>query len=191
MKAASDRRLITTSQGTNIGAFSSLDWALLTGVALIWGSSFLFIEIALDSLSPGLVTWARIVAGFLTLGLFPTARRPVDRQEWPRIVLLSVTWTAFPFLLFPIAQQYIDSALTGMLNALVPIFAATIAAILLRRLPRRIQLVGLVIGLAGAGLISLPALKAGGSTALGVALIVTATVSYGLSVNIEIGRAHV
>ncbi len=186
MSTPTARRFISTTEGSNSGAFAPVDWGLVAGVAAIWGSSFLFIEIALESLSPGLITWSRILTGFLTLSLFPAARRPIERAAWPRIVLLSVTWTSFPFLLFPIAQQYIDSALTGMLNALVPIFAASIAAILLRRLPRRVQVIGLGVGLVGAVLISLPPLKIGGSTAFGVTLIVLATVSYGVSINIAV-----
>jgi drug/metabolite transporter (DMT)-like permease len=178
------RRLIATTEGTHRGAFSPLDWGLLAGVALVWGSSFVFIEIALESINPGLITWGRIFLGFLTLSLFPAARRPVDRSGWPRLIVLSVTWTSFPFLLFPIAQQHIDSALAGMLNALSPIFGAAIAAVLLRRLPRRVQMLGLFAGFVGAILISLPALDAGGSNALGVAMVVAATASYGLSFNL-------
>lgn len=177
-------RLISTTEGTHRGAFSTLDWALLAGVALVWGSSFVFIEIALDSLQPGVITWGRIFLGFLTLSAFPAARRPVDRSGWPRLILLSITWTSFPFLLFPIAQQHIDSALAGMLNALSPLFGAAIAALLLRKLPRRAQLLGLLVGFIGAVLISLPALEEGGSNALGIAMVVTATASYGLSFNL-------
>ena len=131
----SRRPVFSTGAGSRLEAFGPVEWGLLASVALIWGSSFFFIEIALEAIRPGPITWLRILAGFLTLSLFPSARTTVDREDWPRIGALSLTWISIPFLLHPIAQQYIDSALTGMLNALVPIFAAMFAAVFLRQLP--------------------------------------------------------
>jgi drug/metabolite transporter (DMT)-like permease len=179
-------RLISTGAGSHTEAFAPLDWALLSGIALVWGASFLFIEIGLEAFSPGLITWLRITLGFLTLRMFPRARTPVDRDGWPRLILLSFTWVSVPFLLFPLAQQHVDSALAGMLNALVPIFAALIAAVLLRRMPGPYQAAGLVIGVTGAVLISQPAIDQGGSTAWGVLLIGVATFNYGLSINLAV-----
>lgn len=178
------RRLITTSEGTHRGAFAPIDWILLSGVALVWGSSFMFIEVALERLTPGMITWSRIALGFAVLSTYPSARRPIGRVVWPRLVLLSFTWTSIPFLLFPIAQQHIDSALAGMLNALTTIFAAAIAAVLLRRRPGGAQVAGLLAGVLGAVLISWPALDVGGSNLLGVGLVVVATAFYGFSFNI-------
>lgn len=179
-------RLISTGAGSHTEAFAPLDWALLASVALVWGASFLFIEIGLEAFSPGLITWLRITLGFLTLRMFPSARTPIDRDGWPRLILISFTWVSVPFLLFPIAQQHIDSALAGMLNALVPIFAAAIAAVLLRRMPGAYQAAGLIIGVLGAVLIARPAIDQGGSTAWGVLLIVVATLNYGLSINLAV-----
>ena len=46
----------------------------------------------------------------------------------PTASLLSVIWVAVPFTLFPIAEQHINSSVTGLLNGATPIFAATVAA---------------------------------------------------------------
>ena len=180
------RPVFSTGAGSRLEAFGPVEWGLLASVALIWGSSFFFIEIALEAIRPGLITWLRILAGFLTLSLFPSARTTVDREDWPRIGVLSLTWISIPFLLFPIAQQYIDSALTGMLNPLVPIFAAMFAAVFLRQLPRPIQRRGIALGVLGAAAISLPAVEGSSSSALGVGLIALATVFYGLSINLAV-----
>ena len=53
---ADDRRLFTPTDAANDGAFTPQDWALFLSIALIWGSSFLFIDIGLDALPPGLIT---------------------------------------------------------------------------------------------------------------------------------------
>lgn len=179
------RRILTTSEGLNREAFSAWDWALFVSVSLIWGSSFLLMAIGLDAFEPGLITVLRVALGAGALWLVPKARATsVHRADWPRLVALSFLWVAIPFTLFPIAQQYINSAIAGMLNGAMPIFAAVFAVILLRRLPRRTTIVGLVIGFVGVVAISAPSIGQGSSEALGVVLVLLATVCYGISVNI-------
>ena len=178
--------MFSTAQGSQRGPFGLIEWALLTGVAVIWGSSFLLIDISLESVEPTAITWIRVVLGFLVLAAFPISRRPVERPDRRRIVVLGMTWVTIPFLMFPIAQQHIDSALAGMLNALVPIFTAVIAVVLLRSLPRFVQIVGIVLGFAGAVSISLPAVREAASGAWGVFLAIVATLFYGLSLNLAV-----
>ncbi|HEU4320116.1 MAG TPA: DMT family transporter [Acidimicrobiia bacterium] len=177
-------RLISTSHGTNREAFSATDWALFLSLAAIWGSSFLFMAIGLDAFHPGLVTLIRVGLGASFLALIPRTRSvSIDREDWPKIALLSVIWVALPFTLFPIAQQWIDSAIAGMLNGATPIFTALIATALLRSLPGPLQMTGLLLGFAGIVAIALP--SAGGDTtaAIGVILIVLATMGYAVSLN--------
>jgi drug/metabolite transporter (DMT)-like permease len=179
------RRVLSTSEGANREAFSPLDWTLFVSVALIWGSSFVLMDIGLEAFKPGLITLLRVGLGAAALWLLPTARSSrVDRADWPRVVVLSAVWVAIPFTLFPFAQQYINSAITGMLNGAVPIFAAVIAVVMLRRLPRFVTIAGLIIGFSGVVAISAPSVGEGGTEALGVALVVIATACYGLAINI-------
>ncbi len=178
-------RLLNTSRGTNSEAFSALDWALFVSLALIWGSSFLLIAIGLDSFHPGLVTLLRVGSGAAFLTFIPRARAgTIDREDWPRIALLAVIWVAIPFTLFPIAQQWIDSAVAGMLNGATPIFTALLASLLLRSLPGPSQITGLLLGFAGIVAIALPSAEAGATAAIGVILIVVATLGYAVSLNI-------
>lgn len=165
-------------------AFAPRDWALIAGVAATWGASFLYIDIALDHFAPGLVAFGRVFFGAVTLTAVPGARRSVPRSEWPQIALLGVLWMAVPFMLFSVAQQWIDSSLAGMINAAAPLFTAVVAGIVVRHLPGRIQAVGLAIGFAGVVAISWPSLGEGESTGLGVALVLLATVLYGFAFNL-------
>lgn len=169
-----------------LDAFTPGDWGLLLGLALIWGSSFLFIAVGLDHFTPSQIAFLRIFLGTLALALVPASRRPVDRGAWGRLALLGLTWMGIPFLLFPIAQQWIDSSLAGMLNGGVPLWAAVFATVLARRLPPKGVLAGLVAGFAGILLIGLPTLDTDGSSALGAGLIVLATVLYGFSLNLAV-----
>ncbi len=180
-----DRRILTTAEGVNREAFSPADWGLFTSVSLIWGSSFLLMAIGLEAFEPGLITLLRVGLGAVALWLVPRARATrIDRGDWPRLVALSFVWVAVPFTLFPIAQQHINSATAGMLNGAMPIFAAVIASVLLRRMPRPTTLLGLVVGFLGVVAISAPSMGEGASEALGVSLVVLATVCYGFAVNI-------
>ena len=178
-------RILTTSLGTNREAFSTADWLRFIAVSLIWGASFLFIAIGLDAFHPGLLTWLRVGFGALLMAMLPQARATrIPREDLPRVVLLGVIWVAIPFTLFPIAQQWIDSAVAGMLNGATPIFTAIIASLLLRQLPGRLQVGGLAVGFLGILAIALPSAGSGNTEALGVILVVLATLCYGFSTNI-------
>lgn len=153
-------------------------------VAAIWGSSFLFIDIGLDAFPPGLITLLRIASGAIALVLLPKPATKVDPDDRGRLLLLSVIWVAIPFTLFPIAEQYINSSVTGLLNGATPIFAATVAAILLRQRARGPLLAGIIIGFVGITLISLPSIGDGDNGARGVLLVLAATVCYGFAINL-------
>jgi drug/metabolite transporter (DMT)-like permease len=162
---------------------SFADWALLVVPGVIWGASFLFIAEGLAAVEPNGVTFTRIAIGFLTLSLFPSARRPVARADWAGTAALGVLWFAFPLSMFPFAEQHVSSALTGMLNGATPLCVAAVASLLARQLPGRGTTTGLVIGFGGAVVMALPALG-GSSSAFGVTLIVAALISYGIALNV-------
>ncbi|HEX4902391.1 MAG TPA: DMT family transporter [Acidimicrobiales bacterium] len=177
-------RALEATASLNPGSFTAADWALFGAIALIWGSSFLFIAEALDSIEPGLITWGRIGLGAAVLNAVPRARVRLDRADRFRMVLLSLLWVAVPFTLFPLAEQHISSALTGMLNGSMPLFAALVAGLLLRSPPGPAQAAGLGVGLAGTLLVSLDGLDEGGRAWVGVVLALAATVCYGFAINI-------
>jgi hypothetical protein len=89
------------------------DWVILSLPGLIWGASYLFIADALGAIGPGGVTFVRLAVGFLTLLCFPSARKPVLRSDWLKILALGAFWMAFPLSMFPFAERYVSSALTG------------------------------------------------------------------------------
>lgn len=155
--------------------------------ASIWGSSFLWIEVGLESLRPTVVTLCRIALGVVALALVRRARRTrISGADWPRVVLLAFVWMAVPLTLFPVAQQWIDSSLAGMLNGAVPLTTALVAVALMRALPGRVQLAGLVVGFGGVVMIAWPGLRTAGTTALGVVLVIVAVFCYGVGANIAV-----
>jgi drug/metabolite transporter (DMT)-like permease len=169
-----------------VHAYTLLDWGLLTGIALIWGSSFLFMEIGLRAFEPGVITLARVGLGTITLACFRKARAPVEREDWARLAVLGVVWIAVPLLIFPVAQQWTSSSVAGMINGAMPVFTVLWAIYLMRRLPGWRQLLGIGLGFLGMLLVFAPEFEAGSDELLGAALVVVAVAFYGLAANLSV-----
>jgi drug/metabolite transporter (DMT)-like permease len=179
-------RVLGTARGSRLEAFGPVEWGLLAAISVMWGSSFLFIAIGVDSFAPGVVAFARLGLGAITLALVPQARREVERDDRGRIALLGVLWMAIPFVLLPLAEQRISSALAGMINGAAPLFSALFASLLLRRAPGRSQITGLLVGFVGVVALVSPALVEASFTAVGVALVLVAVMLYGLAFNLAV-----
>lgn len=179
--------MMRSTSAENDGEFTLGDWALFFGISLIWGSSFLLIAEALEGLTPGTVTLGRVALGALTLWTIRAVRpdQPrIDPADYGRIVMLSLLWVGIPFTLFPLAQEHINSAVTGLLNGATPVFAGLVSAILLKIVPKGVQLAGIVIGFVGIVLISLGSAGGGSSELQGVLMVLAATICYGFAINL-------
>ncbi|MEV8369615.1 DMT family transporter [Microbacterium sp. NPDC064584] len=131
---------------------------ILTGV--IWGSSFLFMKVALGGLSPAQVAWSRLILGGLTLGLFVALSRerlPRRLRVWGHMTVLAVSFCVVPFLLFSWAQQHVTSGLASIYNATTPIMTAVMAGLLFRvEKLKPVQILGIVVGILGVMVIIAP-----------------------------------
>ena len=160
------------------------DWLLLVTAAGIWGSSFLFMDIALDAEHPGLVAWLRPLLGRAFMAGVPSARRPVDRSDNPRLFLLGLLWMAVPLSMFPLAQTWIDSSIAGMMNSGMPVTTLIAGATLFGVATHRVQVVGVAVGIVGLLMIGIPTASVGDTSAVGVLLVVLAVSCYGVAANI-------
>ena len=103
---------------------------LLTG---LWGSSFLFIEIALDEVEPTVLMALRLLTAALVLVPFLALRSGVRtgfeqlRAGWHPLIVLGAINAAIPFTLIAWGQKHIDSGIAAIANASVPIFVALLA----------------------------------------------------------------
>ncbi|MFH8487191.1 DMT family transporter [Streptomyces longisporoflavus] len=150
-------------------------------LALLWGSTFLWIELALEGLTPVQVTLLRCVLGAatLTLLLFGTrGRLPAGRTTWKHIFVAAFFCNALPFGLFSVGQQTVDSGVAGALNATTPLWSVLIGlAIGTERGLRPVRLAGLLLGFAGTSLIFAP-WQQSGLTSWGALAILGAAASY-------------
>ncbi|SDI87556.1 DMT family transporter [Nonomuraea jiangxiensis] len=136
-------------------------WTRIAVLALLWGSAFLWIKVALDhGLSPLQVTVARSAFGALALVVLArmTGRRlPRDRATWGRLVVAAFFCNALPFLLFAVGVESTSSGMAGALNATTPLWSLLVGmAIGTERGLRPVRLAGLLLGFAGTLLIFAP-----------------------------------
>ena len=159
--------------------FGPAEWGMTSAVALTWGSSFLFIAIALDHVATGVVPIARLTFGALALACFPAARKKIDRADVPRVALLGLIAMTFPFYLYPLAEQSVSSSVTGMINGSIPVTTVVAAAILTRKMPSRRRSLAVLIGFVGITLISFGSVGDDkGASIHGVLFLLAATLCY-------------
>lgn len=183
-------RILQTSDGIHSDSFRPVEWALVGSTSLIWGASFLFIAVALDSLPAGVIAFGRVLLGAGTLLLFRSAWRVINRADMPRLVAVGLIGIGAPALLFALAEQTVDSAVVGMLVAGVPILTAAVHTSMTRRLPGRPQQVGLLLGFVGIVLLVMPGLAGAQATPLGILYVLLAILGYAISNNLYVPLAH-
>lgn len=161
--------------------------ARIAVLALLWGSGFLWIKLALTGLSPVHLTLVRCALGALTLLALAAAARqrlPRDLPTWGRLVVAAFFCNALPFALFSFGERTVDSGIAGVMNATTPLWSLLIGVALgtERRLsPAR--LAGLVLGFGGILVIFAPwdhagLLSAGALALLGAGLSYAVAFAY-------------
>jgi drug/metabolite transporter (DMT)-like permease len=155
-------------------------------LALIWGSSFLFIKVGVRELHPLYVTLGRVVAGALTVVgvlLVTRGKLPRDPRVWGHLVFVGAVGVAIPFTLFGYGEQRVSSVLAGIWNATTPLVALPVAALVFRteRMTVR-RLTGIVVGFAGVLIVLGVWQGVGGAQFTGQLMCLGAAVCYGVAI---------
>jgi drug/metabolite transporter (DMT)-like permease len=168
---------------------TTLAWTLLLILALIWGSSFILIKKGVAVYTASQVGSLRIFAA--SVFLLPLALihfRKVPRSKWLVIFVCGVLGNLIPSFLFSIAGTKLNSSISGVLNALTPLFTLMIGALFFQQGISVKKMAGILIGFAGCTLLIV--INAGGKFQLNnlyALLPVAATICYGINGNL-IGR---
>jgi drug/metabolite transporter (DMT)-like permease len=132
---------------------AQLAWLIALGA--IWGSSFLFMKIAVPSLGPVMMIGGRIATGALALTLIAWCiKQPLPRgREWMPAGVIGMFYVALPLLLWGYASQRLSVSLLSIINATAPLFGALLSLVWPSRLAgARMSgwgLMGLALGFAG------------------------------------------
>jgi drug/metabolite transporter (DMT)-like permease len=151
-------------------------------LALMWGSGFLWIKLALTGLSPVQVTVLRCVLGasvLLALAWWARHRLPRDRPTWRRLVIAAFFCNTLPFALFSFGEQTVDSGVAGVLNATTPLWSMVIGFALGERFTG-VRLAGLGLGFCGVVVIFAP-WQQHGFASWGALALLAAAASYAVA----------
>jgi drug/metabolite transporter (DMT)-like permease len=128
-------------------------------LAVLWGSGFLFVKLALRGLSPVQIVLGQLTFGAVVLLLTLVVRRqplPHGGRQWAYLAGMAVLANIAPYLLFSWSEQRISSGLAGALSATTPLCTLALArAFGVGRLTMA-RVLGLVLGLAGVVLLAAP-----------------------------------
>lgn len=163
-------------------------WGFLIILALVWGSSFILIKRGLEIYSPGEVGALRIVfAGMVLLPLSLPRLKGLKKRQVKNLIIVGLVGSFIPAFLFAKAQTQLSSSLTGVFNAMTPLFVVIIGALFFKSRITRRNAIGLVI--AFIGVVILLMVKEGGLGNFNeinayALLVLLACACYGLNLNI-------
>ncbi len=133
------------------------EWLLLLVLAVIWGGSFFFVEVALEGLGPLAIVTLRVGLAAVALWLVVALRRiPLPRSPaaWLAMAVMGVVNNVVPFSLLVWGQTVITGGLASILNATTPLFTVVIAGLLLPdERVTRLKVAGVAVGFLGAVLV--------------------------------------
>ncbi len=162
---------------------SRIDWLLFFALGFFWGSSYLFIKIGVETVTPFTLIAGRLLVGSLLLVValrLSRATLPRDPRMYGHLFVMSLINIVIPFSLITWGETTIDSGLAAILTSTVPLFTIVLAALFLVDEPMRVnRVVGLAIGFIGVVAITAPSLdpSARGDLPGEIALILAA-ISY-------------
>ncbi len=106
------------------------EWGIFGLLGLIWGTSFLWIKLAVQEIGPFMLVTFRLLfglIGLLTIMFFSKRSFARDRSTWLKFIFMGIVNTAIPFTLISWGETKIDSGLASILNGTVPLFTIVIA----------------------------------------------------------------
>lgn len=170
-----------TSTTTEPQQMTARAWAALLVVYVVWGSTYLAIKIAVETLPPFTMAGVRyVVAGLVMTGVLAIARRSTLRMTWRQAGTAALAGVLLPLGgngLVTVAEQGISSGLAALLVAAVPLWIALLRW-LGRDRPTAITVLGVVVGFVGVALLLSGGVS--GGHAISAVLVVVASLSWAI-----------
>jgi drug/metabolite transporter (DMT)-like permease len=135
-----------------------VEYALLGVLAFLWGSSYMWIGIALDTFPPATLIAIRVALAsvvLLVIMVIQGVRMPLDGRTWRLFFVQSLVNSTGPWLLLAWGQQYAGTAVSSVLNSTSPLWVFAFSYLILNsgQRPGTRQLFGALAGFCGIVLI--------------------------------------
>lgn len=155
-------------------------------LAIIWGSSFILIELGLDALNPFQLGSLRIIfAAIFLLAISFRSLPKIPQGKWKFVALAGLFGNFVPAYFFAIAETEISSSVTAILNSLVPVNALILGSAFFGLLVKRTQAIGVTVGLVGTIILILSGAMNNPSHNYWFAgFVLVATLCYAINVNL-------
>ncbi|MEM7651502.1 MAG: DMT family transporter, partial [Pseudomonadota bacterium] len=112
------------------GAMDLTSWSILLGLAIVWGGSFFFVELALFDFKPLTIVAVRVSLAAILLHIF----MKLTGKHWPKsitffkmVILMGIVNNVMPFTLLVWSQTHITGGLAAILNGTTPVFTVLVA----------------------------------------------------------------
>lgn len=162
---------------------SRTDWAVFLALGLMWGSSYLFIKIAVDDFGTFTLVALRLAIGaalLWTVLRLRGQRLPRERRVYGHLFVMGLINITIPFLLITWAERSVESSLAAVLTSVVPLFTVVLAPLFIHDEPLRANaVVGLAVGFIGVVVLTSRELSGTGSSLVADLALVAAALSYG------------
>jgi drug/metabolite transporter (DMT)-like permease len=159
------------------------DYLLLILLGAVWGSSFLFIKLAVATLPPISIAAGRIGIGAIALTILMAAsgmRWPTARTDWLKLIAMGLFGNILPFSLINWGETHIDSGITAILMSVVPLATILMAHFFAKGEPLSLpNIAAVALGMTGVIILVGPSAMDGlGNELLGELAVISAAVCY-------------
>jgi drug/metabolite transporter (DMT)-like permease len=163
-----------------------LQWLILLGLVLTWGSSFILMKRGLEVFTPVELGSLRLGLTFIFLLPFMIFRiKKIKLRKWYLFLICGLIGNGIPAFLFAYAQTGIDSSLSGILNSLTPLFTLLAGLIFFKLKTKWYNVAGVFIGLFGT--VGLIAVSGAGNFEFNIyysLFVIIATACYAVNINL-------
>lgn len=160
------------------------DWLLLLALGVMWGTSYVWIKVAVQTLPTFTLISARLAIGLALLATVALVRRlelPRNPRIYGHLFVMALINIVIPFTLITTAEQQVNSNLAAIINGSVPLFVVVLAGLFLHDEPLTAnRLGGIVVGYLGVIVLVAPGLLASGAsgTISGELALIGSTLAY-------------
>lgn len=164
----------------------NIKWIYLIVLSIIWGSSFILIKKSLLGLTPyQLGALRNLITGILLLAFGFNKLKTIPKSKWKWLLLSALLGSFIPAFFFAIAETEIDSAVTSVLNSLVPLNTILLGFAVFKIASNKRQVIGVIIGFIGTAILILKGSELNpNQNYLYAGFVIASTLMYAANVNI-------